>query len=180
MAKEKKNELRVDDVIKDIQLHIKDTWKIEVPEGKVRGLAFATLKKSGQLSKEDKYKNYDHVARVLKLFNDNFNNIFEWEDIEHFTGNLFYAMRLGTRRPIDSVEAFVKVYKKQYTEKDRLVIDTKQFDTDMALLIEDIKSSMSVTWKYLEKQQETGVGMIINKVLKYLLEQKQNEKPKKL
>ena len=155
-----KKTVNIGEFTASIKGFIKDEYGIEVRDNRIKGLAFSTLKEAGLLSREDKYKTYDHVDKVLRLFNKGLGkDIFEWEDIEHFTGNLFYCMRLATRRPLDEISGIIKRNP-----------ENKQLHTDLTLLTGTIKQNMSKTWKYIEKTQESGAGMIINKFLQYINE----------
>jgi len=155
--------ITVDNIIDDIQLFLKDKYKIELPKEKIKGLAYSALKEAGLLTKNDRYKNYEHVGLILKMLNDNFDDCFEWEDIEHFTGNLFYAMRLATRRPIEAVNDLIKIY------NDRDKLDSKQVQTDLHLLISTQKRNMFNTWQYIEKTQVKGVSILCSKITKNIL-----------
>ena len=160
-----KKEITVDEVVEGVKKYIQQHYGVEVNDSKVRGLAFSTLKEAGVLTTEDKYKTYEHVDKMLNILNEGLGgDVFTWEDIEHFTGNLFYCMRAGTRRPIDNINDIIKQHP-----------NNKRLHTDLMLLIQEVKKNMHDTWKYLEKTQQTGAGMIVNKFLKYLME-KQNEK----
>lgn len=145
---------------------IKKEFGIEIEDRRVKGLAYHIAQQKGELTGQDKYKNYDHVDKMLKLLNDSFDNALEWEDVEHFTGNLFFAMRLATKRPIDTVLEMTAAY------KDKDVLDSKQVQNDMFIIVQSIRKNMSNTWEYIEKTQLTGVGMIINKILKHKLDEK--------
>lgn len=160
-------------ITKELQQFIKTKFKADLPADKLRGVVFETLKDVGATSKDDRYANYEHVIVMMDTLNNAFDDIFELKDVEHFTGNLMYAMRLGTRKPIEDVEKLVKEYSKNYLQGNKIVVDKATFDTDMMFLTTQIKRSMSETWKYIEQTQVKGVSMIVSKVLKYILKKQQ-------
>ena len=150
----------VEEFINSISEFIKKEYNIEVSDKRIKGLAFSTLREAGLLDSKDKYKTYDHVGKLLELFNEGLGKeIFTWEDIERFTGNLFYCMRLATRKPLDEIAEIIKRNP-----------DNKQLHTDLTLLTGTLKQNMRRTWKYIENTQESGAGMIINKFIKYINE----------
>jgi hypothetical protein len=163
MAKTEQKKPTVDNLIATIEESLKKEYNITVDKSKIKGVAFTALKQAGLLTREDKFKNYDHVGKIQKLFNDAFGEILEWEDIEYFTGNLFFAMRLATRRPIERINELLVEYQKRGEPID---IDT--LNTDLTLLVQSMKDNMTETSSYIERTQLSGVSMIINKIIKLL------------
>lgn len=163
-------EISVDQFTSFIQETVKKEYGVDVNPSKVKGLAFATLKESGLLSEQDKYKTYDHVGEIRDVINDSFPECVEWDDVEQFTGNLYYAMRLATKRPIIDINKLIEKYQKSDKLDRSLVVN------DLVFLIESVKSNMSNTWKYIENTQKKGASNIVNKILKWLLERNKNEK----
>lgn len=172
------NKVNSEQFISELQMFLQEKIGDELPNEKVKGFAFEILKQCGALTPQDQYKSYDHITRALKLFNENLNDIFDWEDIEHFTGNLFYAMRLATKRPMDEIDSLVVSYERKYknskVESEREFYS--QFSTDMFLLKTSLRKNISRTWEYIEKTQITGAGMIVSKILKFLLDNKNVER----
>lgn len=158
-------EISVDKVIKSIQDLFQNTYGIRISPEKIKGVAFAALKESGHLSKEDKYKTYDHVTNMLRMFNDAFGEVVDYQDMEHFTGNLFYGMRVSISKSCTKVRQLMDVYSKSET------LDSKQVVADLFLLQEDLNHDIKLTWRYLENTQVLGASMIITKLLKSQLNQ---------
>ena len=166
--------IKADDIMQDLQLYIRKTYGVDVDKNKTRGLAFETLRGKGEISNQDKYASYEHVLLIQETLNSAFDGIFEFRDVEHLTGNLMFGMKLGTRKPIEDVERLVNLYKEKYLNEHsgKLEIDVKQFDTDMLFVISQIKKSMSDTWQYLEQTQIRGIGILISKILKFIINKK--------
>lgn len=162
----KEKVVQVDALIVELKTFLKERTGVDIDESKIKGLAYSTLKEAGTLSREDRYKTYEHVAQMIKILNDAFGNIFEWEDVEQFTGNLFYAMRVGTRKPIEEIESLLVTYREKYGDEPRTEEMLKQLETDMIFVKDRIRRGMSETWEYIEKTQLTGVGVIVSKILK--------------
>ena len=155
----------VDNLVNFIQESLKKEYDLEVPKETLRGPAFSILKQQGILTKEDKYKTYPHVAQMLKLFNESFETVdIDWEDMEHFTGNLFYAMRAATKKALQMIQEI----RESYEGVDKL-------SEDLFILEGQLQKNMKETWAYIEKTQLTGAGMIIAKLVKGSNQQIQNK-----
>ena len=163
-------EKSVDNIINSVKQHINAEFGIILPDEKIKGLAFSALRESGHVQGADKFKTYEHVGHIYKLFNESYKfdagdeDLFTWEDIEYFTGNLFYTMKLATRRPLDEIGLIVAKC------KENPDIKAKELLADLEAVQITIKRNMSDTWAHLEKIQKTGVGIIITKTLKFLIQ----------
>lgn len=178
----KTDTISLDEMTSKLQNYIEKELGVKVDVNKFKGVAYTALKEAGKLSEKDRFKSYDHVSRIQNTLNSPFKeldemenpeDLFTFEDIESFTGNLFYTMRLATKRALDEITRLTQVYQGQET------LDAKTVVNDLYLLKNSTKENINETWAYYEKTQTMGVNIFVTKILNFIRRNYYIRSPKK-
>lgn len=157
------NEPTLESIVSGVQSNIKALYGVEIEAEKCKGLAFLTLKKLGKVSEKDKYKTYEHISKVQEIFSSTLGQeVLSWEDLEHLTGNMFFSMRSLTGKSVKEISSLIEEYRSKESLEASLVIN------DLTILANKLRGLINEAWKYQEKTQQSGAGLVLGKIIRFI------------